>query len=448
MLLNSNIIYGEKSGLILSYSNETEKEYFEKYIQKVESERIPNVCCDYNWRNLNRTLPSSGGINLTDDCQLRCNYCAFSSGEGEKKTLTFDDVKAFINFLFKNAQLKGILCDVDPNVRISFAGGGEPTFKWDLFKEITKYIKHISQIKKIKVHLTLTTNGILNSHQLEYISEIFDSIMVSYDGICNVQNENRLKKNNRGRTSEYVENTIETLLNQGAHVIIRTTVWPHQYNNLKCMRDNIFGKFDRIKSWEISPVNYVGRARENGANSHFTNAFYEHYYDLKQNSELDVCRRILSSWFGRYERSYFCGASFGSYPWLNADGRIISCLDTRDCGNELGYIYKGEIVACDFCDLISNNHINSLENRCYSCVAYLHCGGGCPLKNRDAVNLGEVETYYSDIECYNKKQYWKMVIEQSMQGNVLNDMELKAVDVIDGKEIYKLVIKGDTNDKY
>jgi sulfatase maturation enzyme AslB (radical SAM superfamily) len=84
-----------------------------------------------------------------------------------------------------------------------------------------------------------------------------------------------------------------------------------------------------------------------------------------------------------------------------------------------------------------------LPERCYNCIAFIHCGGGCPLKNKDARHLSKEEIYYSEIECENKKQYWRMIIEESMKNNIPNEMQLKTVAFINGKKIFKLVAKGE-----
>ena len=441
MLFTNNVIYGEKSGYIVQCDN-NEKDFFTNYIKQIEESFVPQFNYENILHNLNRSMPSSGGINLSDACQLRCNYCSFSSDEGKKNTLKIDEAKAYVDFLFRNANIKDLTCGIKPFVRISFAGGGEPTFKWDILKEITQYAKHKSLDKHIKVQLSITTNGILDEEKIAYLSKTFDSIMVSYDGIASVQNENRLGTK-RIFTNEIVEHTIEALLNQEANVIIRTTVWPHQYQMLRYMRDNIFNNYNKIKSWEINPVNYVGRAKNNIKTDNPTLNFYKYYYDLKQTSPYEISKRISSAWFSRYSFFYVCGTAFGSYPWLNSDGRIISCLDARDCGESLGKISEGKIYFNEYSDNMSVKHIRSLEKRCYDCIAFIHCGGGCPLKNKEARCLSDEEVYYSDIECENKKQYWKMVIENSMNGLVLNDMDLKVVDCINDKNIFKLFAKGE-----
>ena len=442
MFITNNIVYGGKSGYIVECDNDKEINFFIDYINQIEEKLVPQPHYENGLYNLNRTMPSSGGMNLSDTCQLRCNYCAFSSGGIEKKTLQIDDAKAYVDFLFRNAKIKEIICSIKPYVRISFAGGGEPTFKWDLLKQITEYAKNLSIDNNIKLQLNITTNGILDDKKIAYLCSTFDSIMVSYDGISTVQNENRTGSE-KNHTNKIVEHTIETLLNLEAAVTIRTTVWPHQYHMLKNMRDNIFKNYNKIKSWEVNPVNYVGRAKSNIKTDNPTLKFYKYYYDLKQSSTYEISKRISSAWFSKYSFYYICGTAFGSYPWLNSDGRILSCLDARDYGESLGQISGNKIYFNDYSDNISVKHIESLKERCYNCIAFIHCGGGCPLKNKEAVCLTEDEVYYSNIECENKKQYWRMVIEGSMKGTILNDMKLETVDCINGKNIFRLVAKGE-----
>lgn len=444
MVFLDNIIYGEKSGYISTWNNLKEKAVIVDYIGHIEDQISPSVYYEKGKHNLYQTMPSVGGVNLTDSCQLRCNYCAFSSGGCNKVTLQYEDVKAYIDFLFRNAKIKELTCGVFPFVSISFAGGGEPTFQWDLLQKSVDYIRKKARDKKIKTRLSITTNGVLNDEQIRYLGENFDSIMVSYDGISTVQNENRQGVKGMS-TSGYVEHTVETLLKQNAYVIIRTTVWPNQYHMLKDMRNNIFRKFANIKSWEINPVNYVGRAQYTAPMDNPTLEFYKHFIELKQTSPEDICCRISSAWFSKHNFFYVCGTAFGSYPWLNADGRIISCLDARDLSDVIGEIHGGHLQLNDFTDTITECHINSMRERCSQCIAFIHCGGGCPLKNNKARKMSKDETYYSFIECENKKQYWREIIKSAMKGKVLNDMQLKKIDNVNGLNIFKLYAKGEEN---
>ena len=240
-----------------------------------------------------------------------------------------------------------------------------------------------------------------------------------------------------------VEHTIEALLDQGANLIIRTTVWPHQYEELTNMCQNIFGNYNKIKGWEINPVNYVGRAQSNKSANNPILSFYKYYHDMKRVLPYEISRRISSAWFTTYTTFYMCGTAFGSHPWLDSDGRIVSCLDARDIEDDLGKISAGDMSFNEYSDKTSIKHIASLMKRCYDCVAFIHCGGGCPLKNKEAKDLTEEEVYYSEIECENKKQYWKTIIEEAVKGNVPQDMQLKLVDSIDDKKIFKLVVKGE-----
>ena len=78
----------------------------------------------------NMMFPVSGGICLSDACQLRCNYCAFASdNSNDKKVVSYSDAEIFIDYLVGNCIIRRFHNrKKDYVVDLYFAGGGEPTF--------------------------------------------------------------------------------------------------------------------------------------------------------------------------------------------------------------------------------------------------------------------------------------------------------------------------------
>lgn len=126
-------------------------------------------------------------IQLTHQCNLRCDYCAYTSNDGtyrlhENNKISFDTIKKSLHFLKKNS--------IDRNeVTIGFYGG-EPLIEFHLIKETVDYCKEIFEGKK--VDYTITTNGTLLSDEVLdlFIKENFN-IVISLDGPKEINDKNR-----------------------------------------------------------------------------------------------------------------------------------------------------------------------------------------------------------------------------------------------------------------
>lgn len=73
---------------------------------------------------------------MTNQCQLRCVYCYAAAGELPHEALTTEQGRAAIDIVCQNA-----ITLHQPQFEISFHGGGEPTFAWQVLKECATYAR-------------------------------------------------------------------------------------------------------------------------------------------------------------------------------------------------------------------------------------------------------------------------------------------------------------------
>lgn len=185
---------------------------------------------DKNKLKLNYIYPNSAGICLTDLCQFRCNYCSFSSSD-KGRTLEYDSVKVFIDYIYRNAILRKKISNNNEYVSLYFAGGGEPTLDFELLKKSVLYIRTKEKNTGVKAYINMTTNGYLNNEQLEFISQNLDYVLVSFDGNEYFQNQNR-KVHNGEKSFDVVDNTIKYLMNKNILVELRSTVWLKDFDKI------------------------------------------------------------------------------------------------------------------------------------------------------------------------------------------------------------------------
>ncbi len=387
---------------------------------------------------LNYIYPNSAGICLTDLCQFRCNYCSFSSSD-KGRTLEYDSVRVFVDYIFRNAILRQKISNNIEYVSFYFAGGGEPTLNFELLKKCVLYIRTKEKHAGVKAYINMTTNGYLNNEQLEFISENLDYVLVSFDGNEYFQNQNR-KVYNGEKSFDVVDNTIKYLMDKNIIVELRSTIWLKDFEKIKDMYLFIINRYSKIRNWDIEPVAPIGRAKFNAdfksSNNKLDNyKLSSHYIALKEYIYDHNLPKILTC--GKFKDSkvdFLCGTILGFNPWLITNNKVVTCLDAKDKATLLGTISNGNIILNEYYDLNAEIFMNNIE-KCKSCFAFPFCGSGCPLKNSS-----DEYSYASNWECNEIKKYWEIVLNHLVENEKYIGWELEKlnIDTSDEFSIYKI----------
>jgi radical SAM protein with 4Fe4S-binding SPASM domain len=434
--ISEGITFFPKERIICSNCTNEEKQYLENYIvNRFGSTEDLNVYNDNFFPNNDvkgdNIYPSAGGICLTESCQLRCNYCSFSSGESNITT-TFEEIKAFVNFLIKNLIFKRMIYHEEYPLRIVITGGGEPTYKWDEFVYAIEYIKEKCSKNNIHYYINATTNGILKEKQIKYLIDNINFIMVSFDGIPTIQNKNRKTANGSG-TADIVECTLKMLDDENANFSIRTTIWPEDYCHINEMADFVLSNYKNVKGWDIEPIIPRGRAiRHNSfeSESRFVDLNFSHYYiEAKKHILTHNYHDVLScSKFNNVT----CGTIYGFHPWLIPNGKVVTCQDAKEKAIQIGRIDNGKYIPNDFHDNYAKICKES-SKKCSTCFAYGFCLSGCPLKY---LNSESRET--AEIECNMIRAYWKNVLVNLVKNNEYLGFKLEEIETIGKTKIFKM----------
>lgn len=146
-------------------------------------------CLEYYLRNNLEQLI----IQLTQNCNLRCSYCAYMGGYDNRthsnKTISMETIRKGIDYLLAHAQNT-------KQISIGFYGG-EPLLEMPLLKKAVEYIEEVKEGRNIR--LGLTTNGtLLSDDNVEYFMEKNINILISLDGAKEYHNANRVFPNGEG----------------------------------------------------------------------------------------------------------------------------------------------------------------------------------------------------------------------------------------------------------
>lgn len=229
------------------------------------------------------------GFSLSSNCNLRCQYCSAYSSEGTKTEVTVEEVLSFVSDIMKKWVVGSMLATTHPEyLDFYFTGGGEPTYEWIPFTRTVLGIEAKAQSNGIPIRLGITTNGVYGEEQSTFLAKHFHRIMVSYDGLPEIQNRNRISPYAKD-TALIAENTIRRFIGASSDLTIRTTIWHEDFGRLEEMADYLFSSFGTSFVWSILPVSPMGRALKRLATKkHSANDwnFLEHYLKLQ-----DYCRQ-------------------------------------------------------------------------------------------------------------------------------------------------------------
>ena len=146
-------------------------------------------------------------LQVTQNCNLRCKYCVYSVGDGEKQRhhsnhrMTWQTAKDAIDFLW--------LHSIDsPKISIGFYGG-EPLLEFELVKKIVEYSRQRFYGKEIQFNIT--SNGVLlNDEIIHYFAKNNITLMISLDGPKVIHDQNRVFPNGEG--------TFDTVMKHVEHI--------------------------------------------------------------------------------------------------------------------------------------------------------------------------------------------------------------------------------------
>lgn len=137
-------------------------------------------------------------LYLTENCNLKCNYC-YEGNDKRSKTLNNQDLEKAISFIVQNNPQ-------NENINLTFLGG-EPLLNKDAIYLCMDIINHKwSQSKELfKFHIT--TNGILLDKEIiKLFKENNVDVSISIDGDKRTHNLNRRSKNGTDVYEDIIEN--------------------------------------------------------------------------------------------------------------------------------------------------------------------------------------------------------------------------------------------------
>ena len=341
-------------------------------------------------------------LNMTHDCNLRCEYCFASQGtyNGEKAFLSFETGKKAFDYLVKNSGNR-------KNLEVDFFGG-EPLMNFDVIKKLVDYGRSLEKEYNKHFRFTVTTNGVLlDEEKMDYINENMDNVVLSIDGRKETNDRMRKTINKKGSYDLIVDNYKKFISKRGSKdYFARGTYTSNNLDfseDVKHMRELGFDKISVEPVVEKKKKKYALKKEHVDILKKEYEKLAEYYIESYKSKD----RRFQFFHFNIeleggpciYKRSIGCGAGT-EYVAVTPSGDLYPCH--QFVGNEefiIGNVEEG-ITNRALADKFKNVSVND-KPACRDCWAKYFCSGGC---HANAYNFNKDFTVPYDVGCELEKK--------------------------------------------
>ena len=176
-----------------------------------------------NWLALQTApfIPVCLTLYLTNDCNLNCIYCFSQPYRSGQAYLDPGAVREAAEIVAQNC------CEQQRPLTVVFHGGGEPTLDYELTLHSLQILDAVAIHYGLRLFRYIATNGIMSQARAADLSSRFDLIGLSCDGPPEIQNRQRLLRNeNKHASSLFVEQTARLVDEAGKPLHVRVTITP------------------------------------------------------------------------------------------------------------------------------------------------------------------------------------------------------------------------------
>lgn len=144
-------------------------------------------------------------LNITDACNLRCSYCAYSGQYPYERVhsnnfMSIDTAKKSLDFFFQRNKTNS------SHLKKISLYGGEPLLATEVVEFVVSYAKE----KSPKAEISISTNGtLINSEWIDFFIENNIRLNISLDGDQCSHDRYRVKVNGHGTHKEIIKNLYE-----------------------------------------------------------------------------------------------------------------------------------------------------------------------------------------------------------------------------------------------
>lgn len=331
-------------------------------------------------------------LQVTQDCNLRCEYCVYSGGYSNrthnKKEMNFDTAKKAVDFLIANSTESDIVC-------IGFYGG-EPLLNFELIKKTVEYVTQKYTGKEY--YFALTTNGtVFTDDCLAFLEEYKFAITISIDGNKEIHNVNRKFKNSEVGSYDIIMDNIRKIREKYPNLsksLMFSVVLSVSSDYMGC--NEFFTNTDIMKDTDLAISTVSNRYAENKYSVQKEKNVIAQRYEIFKcililigKLEKNSCSNMVKNYYYKlkehYKQFYITESNVESvtHPagpcipgafrlFINADGNFYPCEKVSEISEiaKIGNLQNG----FNFSNIDTILNVGKLGNdMCKNCWAYRYC---------------------------------------------------------------------------
>lgn len=357
-------------------------------------------------------------LQMTDNCNLRCKYCFIEDGIEEsytRKTMNEQTCKKALSKFFQLIEDEKF--HEKPSVIFY---GGEPLLNWETIKIALPYIDHLSDISKIEVDKVIITNGtLINDDIASTLSKYKVETCLSLDGNKELNDKNRLYKNNEGSFEQIVK-AISILRKYDIEPALSCVMSKDSIYEIENIAKFFFEEI-KIKALGFNHVSIIPN------NDQYSK--YDEEYERNYASSLIKMQSLIQN---EYQDVYEKRMGIKIKSFLDKELIVSTCTGT---GEQISVSTDGQIGICQgymgsrktFNNSVYNDEYNPKKDKvflewskrsplkikeCRQCIALANCGGGCP---RNAETLTGSIWNIDKAFCHFSKKAIKWILWESVK---------------------------------
>lgn len=373
-------------------------------------------------------------FEVTDACNLKCKYCAFSdlyTGYDPRGNnyLSFNYAKNTIDYLvdFWKTHSSTVF---PTRLNIGFYGG-EPLLNFTLIKEAISYIESLGNIGRT-LSYSMTTNATLLDKYIDYLVEKDFSLLISFDGDESAQGF-RLYKNGKNSFTDVYSNVkfVQEKYPNFFEKNISFNAVLHSRNDIESIYDFFktnFSKTPKISALSDSGINketwsdykticndYAGsfcrisdsKIREIEEASLLSSPVLSRFYKTFESESGNVFYNFHELLFNKKDLGVFPTGSclpFSKRMFVTVHGKLLQC-ERIDHEYFLGQV-TNHGVELDL-DQLTNNYNKDIFKYMHQCV-------DCIAKERCPVCIYRVDDFHKTVNCPSYKKGEKIKLNLTL----------------------------------
>jgi uncharacterized protein len=318
---------------------------------------------------------------LSNNCNMGCIYC-YSAGNRNSNKINLEHAFSVIDRLISNSIVKYIKIGRNKKIYLSFHGGGEPSYEFDILKSIVEYATQKASISRTKIIFEITTNLSMDDNKiLDFYIENNFFIHISMDGIEDLQNYQRPYADGSKSFSTVIRN-ISYISKNNILFSIRLTVTDYSISRIVESVKYFRSKFPTVRFIKLAPLQICDESSKNKVKPPYLSQYIKVLEDIDSILWNDEEKHI--SVFGEEDslfNSGMCASVRFEQIIVSPEGIITSCHeDPLSDQFKYGYISSenGVIIEDDKVKSLKKDRLNNISNgRCSNCSIRLLCMGGC-----------------------------------------------------------------------